>query len=896
MYLVQNMRRRKNMKMRKKLAALLAAAMIASVMPMSAFADSTNRVDKVITIAKDATIGVNVAPELEIEMKDTLTTGLSFYLNLTGAEWVGLDNKNEFKKDADGNDTTDLTDDSERDIYKALEELGYNPSLIAKDGTVLVAGADHDGKLSTIRFTVKNGNREVVFEAYRENNSRMAIRHISNTTNNRYPNFGEANEAFIKGDILRFPLVAKITGDDAKVEVEKHDTEVTQTEHLFAVSNAAKAKATVGSVPNFHRTATIADITIEELYANAVKGLPSDERWFTIELRDTDFTFAPIDKDAKIVGEKAYRGNEFDLAEKYASGKNDANGNPILAPIYTLSNDHTKLGIRIPAVSGARERGNFLLKGVKIIASRDARNGEVKATIDGKELFGKEIVTIANRGDYKTKLDVPKDWKKEVVAGNEKEVEFILSEELANSLVGRRPVTFTFDQGVKIKTNVTKGSKDWNNDRADYILWGANEAQLDSLIDAIDNAVGQVALAKAQANFYKYVYGYSNGNVTRPGESEIKVNKDIISVKGDDVTDKGEWDAELSRVHIDKDRQSFTVDFFEVIQDKAGKYTFKTTLLVPANVTGDIKLAVSGSGVTEEEITILEAEAPVTVSTTGMDIKVGLKEIQTTGKITIKETAKERIAQGKNIVLDIDEIDSGLKIKSFKATVVEGDLVLEDRKDTDGAIFGVKRVSTEPSTIEITDIVMSTDRTVPEGKYDLVIGGNAISSITARPEFVKVKHANIDPVVVVKDFINITTKNTEDLQGSANKAEVNFVVGSDQYTINGKVETMDAPPYIKDGRTMVSIKYVAQALGVDADKVIWDQANQTATIIADKVVQVKLGNKAMIVNGVSLPMEVAAELTNDRTFVPMGSIARALGVVVEWDETTKAVTFNPKTK
>ena len=867
--------------MRKKLAALLAAAMIASVMPMSVFADSTNRVDKVITVAKDATIKVADTPVLKVEMKDALTTDLSFYLNLKGAEWGSLDQAD---LNADGTANTD----KEEDIAKALADLGYtNITLVYNDKTTGTPGDTTPAtkSLKALKFEDSNG---VEFEAYKENGTTMAIRKT----------FGD----FGRYDEFLFPLVAKVTGDDATVEVRKHDTEVSNSEHIFAVSNAAKAKVVVADAPNFNRSTEIANITLEELYANSIiEGVSNqDERWFTLELRDTDFTFEI--SDAVIEGERAYRGHKQILVENTD---------------IRLSKDRTRLGVRIdtiPAADYARERGNFVLKGVKVVADRDAKYGPVKATIESKELFDKDIITIATRGDYKTKLSVADDWKYEVVAGTEKEVTFKLSEELANSLVGERPLTFKFDQGVKIKSYDLTSSKDWANQAADDILWGnTNDSYRKKVLALKDIAVNDNAVNGTPNDYIgtawelytkqdaleelivSSIQSPSYNTDDRPGQTAI-YSGDVITITGKDVADEDakKWSASevAKRVTIAKDFESFTVDHLNMKKDKAGNYTFTTTLLVPASVTGDIQVSVEGRGVDAEAIKILTAEAPVTVKTTPIDIKVGLKGIETTGKVTITETAKERINQGKDIVIGLDDQDRGLAIKSFKATVVEGDLVLEDRREDDLNIR-VRRSSTEPSVIEITDIVMTTDRTVPEGKYDLLVGGNAISSITGRPELYKNKHYGFDPVAAVKGFVNITTKNTEDIAGAGNKAEVSFTVGSTDYLINGKTGTMDAPAYIKDSNTMVSFRYVAQALGVSEEQVTWDGATQTATVLADKVLQVKLGSKTMNVNGVSIPMTASAELVNDRTFVPMGAIARALGVEVVWDNDTKTATFNP---
>lgn len=840
------------MKMRKKLAALLAVAMIASVMPMTAFAASKNRVNKTVTVEKDSVIKKGYEPILSIKMDDELTTRQSFYLNLDGAEWLGTEDL--VKRFATGKAAVKTGEDN---IFH-FEVSGY------------------------------------VFEAHREGGGTIAVRLLVAGTSANGTETGDGVVTKItphpSGNPnlnfeFKFPMAAKVTGAEAIVEVQMYDTTITNNKHLFAVSDGVKSRVIVGDAPAFYRSTAIAEIKLEETYAKSLSDVPEDQRWFTIELRDTDFTFS-VNK-PMLKGQRAYRGVEEPLVEGTS---------------YKLSNDRTRLGIKITDAfkHALDERGNIVLSGVEVIADRDARDGDVKAVIESNKLFDKEIITIAKRGDYKTKLTVADDWKYEVVAGTKKDVTFKLSEELANSLMGSRPATFTFDQDVTINTSKTATSDVWKIPNADEILWGdlsaTNTAKIEELIRDIEDPLKAADVVDNKIELYKLLNLYTTKPPTRPGKIALTADVKGFEIKGSDVDDldKDEWSKQAlkplaNRVHIADNKKSFTVDNFNLKQDKAGAYTITVPLVIPANVTGDIKVAVAGRGVTEEEIVILKAEAPVTVTTTGVDVKVGLKEIETTGKITIKETAAERLHQGKDIVLRIDDIDNGLKIKSFDYAVTSGDLLLEDGSDkwkSGDKTISVKRSSTEASTIEITNIVMFTDRTVPEGKYDLLVGGNAISDNTDSPN-------KLDEVVTIKDFINITTKNTEDISGSANKAEVKFVVGSTQYLVNGKEETMDAASYIKDSRTMVPVRYVAMALGVTADKVMWDQANQTATILADKVVQVKLGEKAMLINGAKVPMEAAAELTNERTFVPVASIARALGVEVVWDAEFNTATFNP---
>ncbi|GAB6273563.1 MAG: hypothetical protein STSR0004_04260 [Peptococcaceae bacterium] len=47
----------------------------------------------------------------------------------------------------------------------------------------------------------------------------------------------------------------------------------------------------------------------------------------------------------------------------------------------------------------------------------------------------------------------------------------------------------------------------------------------------------------------------------------------------------------------------------------------------------------------------------------------------------------------------------------------------------------------------------------------------------------------------------------------------------------------------------------------------------------------------MVINGVSITMDVAAELSNGRTMLPFRWIAQALGASVKRDDATKTVTM-----
>ncbi|NLM13207.1 MAG: copper amine oxidase N-terminal domain-containing protein, partial [Epulopiscium sp.] len=230
--------------------------------------------------------------------------------------------------------------------------------------------------------------------------------------------------------------------------------------------------------------------------------------------------------------------------------------------------------------------------------------------------------------------------------------------------------------------------------------------------------------------------------------------------------------------------------------------------------------------------------------------------------------------------------------------VTDGDLEIDDKNikvasDDVTLIIPVKTDSREASTIVISDITVDLDRTIPEGTFKLEIGGDAlVENYGSASADYKEGKFRTDYVAKV-EFANVVTPNPEDLSsGKASAQKATFTVGSVDYTVGEEVATADVAPYIKDGRTMIPVKYVAYALGIDPSNIKWDQATKTVTILGDRVVQVKIGSKDLVVNGAVLTMDAAAEVKDGRTFLPISWVASALNVPYSWDDATKTVTFN----
>ncbi|MCL2588496.1 MAG: stalk domain-containing protein [Oscillospiraceae bacterium] len=106
--------------------------------------------------------------------------------------------------------------------------------------------------------------------------------------------------------------------------------------------------------------------------------------------------------------------------------------------------------------------------------------------------------------------------------------------------------------------------------------------------------------------------------------------------------------------------------------------------------------------------------------------------------------------------------------------------------------------------------------------------------------------------------------------------------------LDGTPLTFDVAPQIVQGRTMVPVRGIFEALGAEVE---WDSATRTVTATAenDDVITMVIGSTALTVNGTDFQMDAAPFTTGGRTLAPARFVAYAIGATVEWDPATWTV-------
>ena len=781
------------MKLRQKLAVVLASAMVVTAVPVVTMAASTNSLAKETLKVKEDCEFTNVTTANAVKIKFTdadITTGEDevFYLDLENAEW----NENTLAVAAELNKFT-------------KEGNGYK---FTSNGATVVYERQND---DTMKVTVSGLSKE--------------------------------------DQIVQLPILAKAKDGDAKVSVvtKGGSTTVSKGTFVFATTADKNMVVTADSDKTFYTKGELSEIRIEEAYTGSLK----DGGEFTIEINDSDFEFTT--GEFKLEGKYGFSGYKSQVIKGEVTKK-----------------DAGKLTVKLPSFEKAginpKTQGTWVIKELEVKSTnKKPATGDFLVDIKGDDLVAEKTdVKVATVSEYGVYVKMKDDKAEDVKAGRIEEVEFEIGESVEDSMITGREFEMTLDNGY---WDYKKFVNDFFKTEEAII----KAAEVKSAADLDDDAYKTAAL-KIDAKW---------------------LAKQLVKNTGD-------WDMTTVEAEFDEDDDNQAIAetiIFTIGKVKGGaqaqsnddcdKIEFKTNVVVSVEKKDaeKVTLKVSGRAIEHEvSTTMINIINPFNITSEQAVLKVGLQG-QVSGTITLTETDKDMFQKGdiKFSIKDKDEevgiyltdcdVETSGGIKGTKSEVKEG--------KKGNVTVTLNRTSKEASSITLKNMKFTTDRTVPEGTYDLEIKGNGIDA-----DGNKVK---------IKDFIKISTTNTQDITANGMaKGVAKFVIGESKYTLNDKEVTMDAPSYIQDpGYTMVPVRYVANAFGVADSDILFGKG--TVTLFAgERTISLTTGSNIAVVNGNNVAMSTKVVNKDGRTYVPAGQIASLLGVKSTWDSASKTATFENK--
>jgi hypothetical protein len=108
---------------------------------------------------------------------------------------------------------------------------------------------------------------------------------------------------------------------------------------------------------------------------------------------------------------------------------------------------------------------------------------------------------------------------------------------------------------------------------------------------------------------------------------------------------------------------------------------------------------------------------------------------------------------------------------------------------------------------------------------------------------------------------------------------------------NNQLIMTDPPPITRDGCALVPISTLADTL---QGKVVWDAEQQTVTFTKNRdTIRVRVDSAQAKMNGQELSLDAPVCNIDGRVYVPLVSVAEAMGAKLEWDEEIRTVKLLP---
>lgn len=371
-----------------------------------------------------------------------------------------------------------------------------------------------------------------------------------------------------------------------------------------------------------------------------------------------------------------------------------------------------------------------------------------------------------------------------------------------------------------------------------------------------------------------------------------------------------------------------------------GEYTVKVALNSGKSATATFTMAKYGT--TQELVLKTQAKKTGDVDgyvnidgeiALGQDLKVFAKYVDEQG-IEINATSAQYGADGKAIVEDYSQtigaayagqykvgtdeglIGSTIYVKAFDEKVkkyAETELTVVDSYNTYTLAFdqeageantenkvevsvvdanGKVANSINGDVLAYVDTQSNKDARIEIDATDDVDNGKATITLFSD------KETTADIVVAVKATNGAIYGKTLSYTFGAEDVNANtsvvMTIGSSDMVVNNQVVAMeDAAPYVANDRTYVPFRALGEALGAEVE---WDNDARTVTYTLGKTeVVMTIGETTYTVNGEEKTMDVAPEITGDRTYVPVRFVGEALGFKVTAlsaaDGTTASVVF-----
>lgn len=307
---------------------------------------------------------------------------------------------------------------------------------------------------------------------------------------------------------------------------------------------------------------------------------------------------------------------------------------------------------------------------------------------------------------------------------------------------------------------------------------------------------------------------------------------------------------------------------FKILEDGINQIKFEMDITAGMMEDGKSQLTMTQNGSEINRTYIANVKSKATIETNMSMVQKGTSFKGS--DIILRESQAGSFEIGDVLYFVFDRANMGFDISELKITATQNVEFEKPKVNKDGVLeLKVTRKSyNAPARIDITGIKVYTMENVVGGIAKLRINLNKVD----------------DNTIYETDYVNI-------LGGNISNITV-FTIGSKTYTVSGAYKEASEAPYVKNGYTMLPVRALAESLGLSSSWD--SQNKTATFTNSTKVAIVELGKNTMIVNGTPIGLSTPAELKNGVTMIELRGLASAFGVDIEWNGAQKTATVKSK--
>ena len=313
----------------------------------------------------------------------------------------------------------------------------------------------------------------------------------------------------------------------------------------------------------------------------------------------------------------------------------------------------------------------------------------------------------------------------------------------------------------------------------------------------------------------------------------------------------------------------YSVNTAQGLQEKVKSKVFKTDTVEPSiqvNIQDGAKVnkvnfTVSGKVESQSTSSLLLNGHKVKLNDDGsFSVDLLLSEGNNNLTFDLEDEAGHKVV--KNFSIFVDSVPPKLEVSSptLWQKITSPDVEVKGKTDPDAHL-----------TINNKDVPVNADGTF---SYELTFSEQGVYTIK---------------VIASDDAGNTTVKAIPIEYKKAETVQITLQIGNKTALLNGKPVILDSAPFIdtKTNRTLVPLRFIAEAFKAEVQWN--SSLRTVTINGKNKSIVLQIGNGMAVVNGKSISLDQPPVIENGRTMVPIRFISEILGATVKWVPENKSI-------